>query len=153
MLPLRLALFPELLRNLLFVVLAVALQWPASQDPAQLAQILACGLGSAALTPLAIICCVDVPLAHQAALEHIETCPRFLRPQRNAAVAYYESLRDSILGPGEPPLLERLGLVVFGLRILQVVYGALNATDKVTAMVTGARELDTTLLLVLAIWS
>ena len=153
MLPVHLALAPELARFGVLVGTTLWLQW-GRLSAATLLRLLLHGLASLLLTPLVLVCAVDVPAGVHEALAAVETCPAFLRPQRDRAAALYGRLRARLLGVNEPPLLERTGLAVFSLRVVKVVYGY-STTNKSAqmngqALAVACRDLNATLLLVMA---
>ena len=153
MLPLHLALVPELARFGIF--LGTALTWHRAQLTAALfARMLLYGASSLLLTPLLLVCAVDVPAGVHDALAVVETCPARLQPARDRVAAHYARLRSRCLGDQEPPLLERTGLAVFGLRVVKVIYNLITADGAEIgsgrALRAGCRDLNATLLLVIA---
>ena len=153
MLPVHLALAPEFVRFSIFV--GTALTWYRAQlTAAMLARLLLYGVASLVLTPLVLVCAVDVPAGVHDALTAVETCPAWLQPTRDRVASYYARLRTRLLGEHEPPLLERTGLAVFGLRVVKVIHQLITAESAEIlsgrALCAGCRDLNATLILVIA---
>ena len=153
MLPLHLALAPEFMRFSIFI--GTALTWYRAQlTAAMLVRLLLYGVSSLLLTPLVLVCAVDVPTGVHDALAAVETCPARLQPLRDRIAAHYAHLRVRILGDHEPPLLERTGLAVFGLRVVKVIHQLITADSAEIrsgrALGAGCRDLNATLILVIA---
>ena len=153
MLPVHLALAPEFVRFIIFI--GTALTWyRAHLTTAMLVRLLLYGVASLVLTPLVLVCAVDVPTGVHDALSAVETCPAWLQPTRDRIAAYYAHLRVRLLGVHEPPLLERTGLAVFGLRVVKVIHQLITADSAEIssgrALCAGCRDLNATLILVMA---
>ena len=144
MLPIHLHLAAEVARFIAVVAMAAALQC------SQVTMLALYGLASVLLTPLVIVCSVDVPAGlYDAYVAAVETCPAPLRPLRDRAAAFYLATRVRLLGANAPPLLGHTGLAVFGLRIATVIHGLLSAQVDGAALEVAGRELNATLVLVM----
>jgi hypothetical protein len=97
-LPARLVFFPEMLRNLAYITLALAVAWHTGELTLRFALVvLAESIVCTSVTPVCVNLLYAPPDAVTTLLAHIDVCPKVLRHCRDRSVAIGEDARRRLL--------------------------------------------------------
>jgi hypothetical protein len=132
-LPVTRVFFPELVRNALYVGLALHF---AHQDgvlsPSYAFSVMIEGLGCAFITPIVFLLCYRVPDGVLAVLTDLETCPRMLRGYRSYGYSLGLSLRRRFFG--DAVLLDpRTNILVAAFRV-SLIYRLFVSSTWITLL-------------------